>query len=150
MNRHKTTVSKANPPFPMTQTSTRSRRILIAAAIFGLTGVALGAFGAHGLAAKLNAAGMMHAWETAARYHLLTAIALVGAGAWARVAPAAAVDRIAWVARLWSIGTVLFSGSLYGIALGGPRWLGPVTPFGGLALLAGWGWVIAAALAKED
>jgi uncharacterized membrane protein YgdD (TMEM256/DUF423 family) len=134
----------------MTQTTLRSRRILIAAGIFGLTGVALGAFGAHGLAAKLNAGGMMHAWETAARYHLLHALALLGAGAWTRVAPAAAVNRLGWVARLWTVGTVLFSGALYWTALGGPRWLWPLPPTGGTLLLAGWACVIAAALAKED
>ena len=43
-----------------------------------------------------------------------------------------------WAARLWLIGVVLFSGSLYWLAVGGPRWLGPVTPLGGVALMAGW------------
>ena len=51
----------------------------------------------------------------------------------------------AWAVRLWAAGTVLFSGSLYALALGGPRWLGPVTPLGGAALIAGW--VLAAAAA---
>jgi uncharacterized membrane protein YgdD (TMEM256/DUF423 family) len=49
--------------------------------------------------------------------------------------------------RLWAAGTVVFSGSLYALALGGPRWLGPVTPLGGTALIAGWVLAAAAALA---
>lgn len=134
----------------MTPALAVSRRTFLFAAFFGLTGVALGAFGAHGLAAKLTEAGMTHAWETAARYHLLSALALLGAGAWARLAPAAAIYRICWVTRLWGMGTILFSGSLYGLALGGPRWLGPITPLGGVLLLLGWAVVAAAALAKED
>ena len=65
------------------------------------------------------------------------ALALAALAAWLRadVAPAAGLR---WVTRCWTAGTVLFSGSLYLLALGGPRWLGPVTPLGGLALLAGW------------
>jgi uncharacterized membrane protein YgdD (TMEM256/DUF423 family) len=134
----------------MTSAILHSRRTLLAAGLFGLSGVGLGAFGAHGLAEKLNAAGMMHAWETAARYHLMHAVALLGAGVWLRVAPAIATNRIVWAARCWSVGTALFAGSLYGLALGGPRLLGPVTPLGGIILLVGWMWIVAAALAKED
>lgn len=134
----------------MTPAIAVSRRTFVFAGLFGLTGVALGAFGAHGLAERLTANGMAHAWETGARYHLLHALALLGAGAWVRVAPSPATIRICWVTRLWGIGTILFSGSLYGIALGGPSWLGPVTPLGGVLLLLGWAGVVAAALAKED
>ncbi|HTU01958.1 MAG TPA: DUF423 domain-containing protein, partial [Candidatus Sulfotelmatobacter sp.] len=53
----------------------------------------------------------------------------------------------AWAVRLWIAGTALFSGSLYALALGGPRWLGPVTPVGGAALIAGWVLAAAAAVA---
>jgi uncharacterized membrane protein YgdD (TMEM256/DUF423 family) len=127
-----------------------SRKTFVAAGLFGLTGVALGALGAHALAAKLAERGMSHAWETAARYHLFHALAIFGAAIWLRHAPAAAFGRIGWAVRGWSLGLVLFSGSLYGLALGGPRWLGPVTPLGGVALMAGWVAVIAAAFAKED
>src|SRR4051812_29981225 len=98
----------------MTPAIATSRRALVFAGFFGLTAVAAGAFGAHALAERLNGIGMMHAWETAARYHLLHAIALLGAGAWVRVAPAAAATRICWVTRFWGLGTLLFSGSLYG------------------------------------
>ena len=128
----------------------RTRFPLLAAGFFGLTGVALGAMGAHALAATLAGRGMAHAWETAARYHLFHAVALLGAAVWLRTAAGAAASRMLWGARCWSAGIVLFSGSLYWLASGGPRWLGPVTPFGGIALMAGWVFVIAAAIAKEE
>ncbi len=111
------------------------RSMLVAAGVLGGAGVMLGAFGAHGLHEKLLASGMANAWETAVRYHLLHAVALVGLAAWAR---GAAPGAGSWVARCWVGGTILFSGSLYALALGGPRWLGPVTPLGGLLLTAGW------------
>ena len=126
------------------------RSILLAAGLFGATGVALGALGVHALEASLTERGMMHAWDTAARYQLFHAMALLGVAAWQRSASGAAASRAAWAARCWSAGIVLFSGSLYGIAAGGPRWLGPITPLGGVALIAGWGCLIAAALAKEE
>jgi uncharacterized membrane protein YgdD (TMEM256/DUF423 family) len=126
---------------------------LLAAAILGLTGVALGAFGAHGLKATLLERGMTQAWETAARYHLFHAIAALGAAAWLRGTLASAVvareGAMNWATRLWVIGVVLFSGSLYWLALGGPRWLGPVTPVGGVALMAGWLLVAVAAFGKR-
>jgi uncharacterized membrane protein YgdD (TMEM256/DUF423 family) len=105
---------------------------LLAAGILGLTGVAIGAFGAHALKATLVERGMIQAWETGSRYHLFHAIALVGVAAWVRsAAPGGGALLMSWAARLWCVGVVLFSGSLYWLALGGPRWLGPVTPFGG-------------------
>lgn len=123
---------------------------LLAAGILGLTGVALGAMGAHALKVTLIERGMTQAWETAARYHLFHAVALVGIGAWLRATPAGAGSRLmAWTTHLWCAGTVLFSGSLYWLALGGPRWLGPVTPFGGIALMIGWLLVAIAAFAKR-
>ncbi len=93
---------------------------------------------------------MAHAWDTGARYHVFHAVALLGTAAWLRAANTGPVNRILWAVRCWCVGTLLFSGSLYGLALGGPRWLGPVTPLGGLALMGGWLFVIAAALAKEE
>lgn len=130
------------------------RAPLLAAGFFGLSGVALGALGAHALAVSLAARGMTHAWETAAKYHLLHAVALLVTGLWLRFpaggAPAAAARRLAWAVRCWSAGIVLFSGSLYWLASGGPRWLGPITPLGGIALMAGWGLILAAALTRED
>ena len=74
-------------------------------------------------------------WDTAVRYQLVHAVALVALGAWReRVAGAA----LAWCAWGFVLGTVLFSGSLAALALGAPRMMGVVTPFGGLGLIAGW------------
>ena len=124
---------------------------LLAAGVLGLTGVALGAFGAHGLKATLVERGMMQVWETAARYHLFHAVALLGIAAWSQARPGRSDDRLmVWTARCWCAGAVIFSGSLYWIALGGPRWLGPITPLGGIALMVGWLLVTIAAFSKRD
>ena len=124
---------------------------LLAAGILGLTGVAIGAFGAHALKATLIERGMMQAWETGSRYHLFHAVALIGVAAWVRVAAGNTGARLMfWAARLWCVGIVLFSGSLYWLALGGPRWLGPVTPFGGVALMAGWLMLAIVACSKRE
>lgn len=125
------------------------RSTLLAAAALGATGVALGAFGAHGLKAFLLERGMLNAWETAARYQLLHAAALLGAAAWLRSAAGTGAKWIGRAAACWSVGVVLFSGSLYSLALGGPNWLGPVTPLGGVAFMLGWVLVGFAAIAKE-
>lgn len=117
------------------------------AGALGASGVALGAFGAHLLRASLDAAGTREVWETAVRYQLLHAVALLGFAGWTRGPERPGGVAGAWTTRLWAAGTVLFSGSLYGLALGGPRWLGPVTPLGGLALIAGWVSAAFAALA---
>jgi uncharacterized membrane protein YgdD (TMEM256/DUF423 family) len=105
----------------------------------------MGAFGAHALKGALEAAGTREAWETASRYQLLHAAALLGFAGWMRSSQGAAGRCAAWAVRLWAAGTLLFSGSLYGLALGAPRWLGPVTPLGGAALIAGWLFAAAAA-----
>ena len=96
--------------------------------------VALGAFAAHGLKARLGA-DLLAAFETGVRYQMFHALALL-AVAWACTRwPGALVQASGW---LFVAGTVLFSGSLYALALSGVRGLGIVTPFGGLAFLAGW------------
>lgn len=133
----------------MTVATKRFRGPLVAAGFFGLTGVALGAMGAHALATRLAERGMTANWETAATYHLFHAVALLAAAAWLRGAAAGAA-RMVWAARCWSAGIVLFSGSIYLLALGGPRWLGPVTPLGGVALMAGWACALAAAWDKTE
>lgn len=123
---------------------------ILAAGLLGAAGVALGAFGAHALKPALVERGMLEAWETASRYHLLHAVALFGTAGWLHGDPANPRSRIllatVWC---WCAGVVLFSGSLYGLAIGGPRWLGPVTPLGGLALIAGWLLVAIAAFRKR-
>jgi uncharacterized membrane protein YgdD (TMEM256/DUF423 family) len=99
-----------------------------------LVAVAAGAFGAHGLKARLSPE-MLAVFETGARYQMYHALALVAA-AWAAARwPGAAAT---WAGGLFVAGTVLFSGSLYALALTGVRWLGAVTPVGGVAFLAGW------------
>lgn len=109
------------------------RLIVLAAGLLGFTGVALGAFGAHALKETLVAKGTSATWQTAVLYHLLHAVALLALAGWAGNWPNAR-----WIGLCWSLGVILFSGSLYWLALGGPKLLGPVTPLGGLALLAGW------------
>ncbi len=111
-----------------------TRIITLAAALLGLSGVALGAFGAHALKPTLEANGSAETWKTAVLYHLVHAVALLALSGW-RDAHAGPSGK---VAVLWTAGVLLFSGSLYWLALGGPRFLGPVTPLGGLAFLSGW------------
>ena len=102
--------------------------------IAALIAVALGAFAAHGLKARLDAA-MLATCETGVRYHMYHALALF-AVAWAATRwPGGAVNASGW---LFVAGIVLFSGSLYALGLTGVRWLGAITPLGGLAFLAGW------------
>jgi uncharacterized membrane protein YgdD (TMEM256/DUF423 family) len=96
--------------------------------------VAAGAFGAHGLKARLDT-NMLAVFETAVRYQMYHAFALfVVAGAYARW-PGSPVSAAGWC---FIAGTAIFSGSLYLLSLTGIRWLGAITPLGGVALLAGW------------
>jgi uncharacterized membrane protein YgdD (TMEM256/DUF423 family) len=108
-------------------------RTVIAAALLGLLGVAAGAFGAHGLESRIGPE-QLEWWATGARYQQIHAVALLvvgaGAGAWTRWRGRAAACFIA--------GMLVFAGTLYAMALGGPRILGAVTPIGGLLLMTGW------------
>lgn len=106
------------------------------AAGFAFLGVALGAFGAHALKTTLQASGMMDAWNKAVLYHLVHAVALVA------LALSGAGNRASYF--LLAAGIVLFSGSLYTMALTNVRALGAVTPLGGLCFLAGWAWLVIA------
>ncbi len=109
--------------------------IRIAAALCFLA-VALGAFGAHSLRSTLEAHGMLDAWNKAALYHFIHAIALLV------LALYGIINRGTW--WLLFAGVFLFSGSLYLMALTNLRWLGAITPVGGLCFLAGWAWLIIA------
>lgn len=104
-------------------------------AILGGLAVALGAFGAHGLKGRVEA-DLLQVFETAARYHMYHALALILVGLAAQRAPGAAVTASGWC---FTAGILLFSGSLYTMTLTGQRWLGAITPLGGLAFIAGWG-----------
>jgi uncharacterized membrane protein YgdD (TMEM256/DUF423 family) len=110
------------------------RWIALAAGLFGFTGVALGAFGAHALKETLALHSSATTWQTAVLYHLVHSVALLAAARWA----IAGSTAIVWIARLWVAGILFFSGSLYWLSLGGPKFLGPITPLGGLAFLLGW------------
>jgi uncharacterized membrane protein YgdD (TMEM256/DUF423 family) len=107
----------------------------IAAALCFLA-VALGAFGAHALKQTLETHGMLDVWNKAVLYHFIHAIALLV------LALYGAANRGAW--WLLFAGIVVFSGSLYVMALTNLRWLGVITPIGGLCFLAGWAWLIIA------
>jgi uncharacterized membrane protein YgdD (TMEM256/DUF423 family) len=111
-----------------------TRLFFTLAAISAFLAVAAGAFGAHALRARL-APDLLAVFETGARYQMYHALALVAA-AWAVQRWPGALP--AWAGWLFVAGTLLFSGSLYALALTGVRWFGAITPFGGVAFLAGW------------
>jgi uncharacterized membrane protein YgdD (TMEM256/DUF423 family) len=103
-------------------------------AVFAFIGVAAGAFGAHALQTRL-APERLATFEVAVRYQMYHALALF-AVAWAATRwPVSAVNAAGW---LFVFGILVFSGTVYGLALGGPRWLGAITPIGGLSFLVGW------------
>lgn len=110
------------------------RLFAVLGACSGLIGVAAGAFAAHALRTRLPP-DLLAVFETGARYQIYHALALL-AVAWA--AGRWQAGTVAWAGWLFVVGTILFSGSLYLLALSGQRWLGAVTPFGGVALLGGW------------
>ena len=113
-----------------------TKLLMVFACFTGLTGVVLGAFGAHALKNRLSP-DSLHTWETAVEYQLFHSLALLiscvlalqwGDSGWLR-----------WSGGAFALGMLLFSGSLYILSLTtGMRWLGPVTPIGGLALIVGW------------
>ena len=106
------------------------------AAILCFLAVALGAFGAHALRSTIESHGMADAWNKAVLYHFIHAIALLV------LALYGSANRGAW--WLLFAGIFLFSGSLYTMALTNLRWLGVITPVGGLCFLAGWAWLVIA------
>jgi uncharacterized membrane protein YgdD (TMEM256/DUF423 family) len=103
----------------------------------GVLGVLAGAFGAHKLKDMLTSTGMLSTWNTAVLYNLIHVPALLAAILFSLAKP----EPSPWVAKAclcWLLGILLFSGSLYSLALGGPHSLGPVTPLGGVFLILGW------------
>jgi len=110
------------------------QRATVAGAVFAALAVAAGAFGAHALRNSLSA-DQLAAYETAARYQMYHALALLLA---AQLAPRRSPALLRAGCRLFIAGIVLFSGSLYVLALTGRRWFGAITPLGGVAFLAGW------------
>lgn len=110
------------------------RKLLALGALSGGIAVALGAFAAHALKARLDPL-LLVTFETGARYQMYHALALLAVGC---LAERASSRLLAASGALFVAGTLLFSGSLYALALTGSRGLGAVTPFGGVAFLAGW------------
>ena len=111
-----------------------SRYFASIAAVSAFLGVAAGAFGAHALRARL-APDMLQVFETGARYQMYHAFGLFVAAWLVSNGPCPWGERAGWA---FILGTLLFSGSLYALAFSGVRALGAVTPFGGVAFLAGW------------
>lgn len=103
------------------------------AAVSGVLAVVTGAFGAHGLKDRLTP-DQLASWATASQYHLIHSVALLALALFA----ASSGKSIRLPASLFSTGIVLFSGSIYLLLLTKMRWLGPITPIGGLILILGW------------
>ncbi len=105
------------------------------AALTGLFGVGLGAFGAHALKAHLEAGGYMDTWRTAVLYHLVHAVVILALALFSS-------PRF-WAAYWWILGgIIIFCGSLYLLAVVHVSWLGAITPIGGVAFMIGWGMII--------
>lgn len=107
---------------------------LLLSAFAGFSGVAMGAFAAHGLKSRLSA-DYLAVFQTGTHYQLIHALALLGVAILAPIAPGRLVNL---AGGFFAVGIVLFSGSLYALTLSGIAKLGIITPFGGLAFLAGW------------
>lgn len=119
-----------------------SRQFILLGIGFAFLGVAFGAFGAHALNSTLTANGRLETFETAVRYQMYHALALI-AVAW--LAEKWPVRLVRWAGWLFAAGILLFSGSLYILAIFNLRVMGAVTPLGGAAFLAGWaclGWTV--------
>ena len=121
------------------------RTFLLAGAVAGLIAVAFGAFGAHGLRGRLSP-DMLAVFETGVRYHMYHALALLLTAALASRDALHGSRAIAAAGWLFIAGIVLFSGSLYALAVTGVTVLGAITPIGGVAFLAGWAALAIAAL----
>ncbi len=110
------------------------RVFFVLGALSAFIAVAAGAFGAHGLKSRMSAE-MLSVFEVGVRYQMYHALALI-AVAWVQAKyPSSIVTTGGW---FFVIGTILFSGSLYLLSVSAVRWLGAITPLGGLAFLAGW------------
>lgn len=120
------------------------RQFIIIGSTFALIAVLLGAFGAHALKEGLVANGTLEVWKTAVNYQMWHAVALILCGF---LQNNSATYRLS--AALFGFGIISFSGSLYWLALGGPKWLGPVTPLGGICFILGWLLVIVTQLKQS-
>jgi uncharacterized membrane protein YgdD (TMEM256/DUF423 family) len=121
-----------------------SKQIFMTASILLSLAVALGAFGAHSLKAHLSAE-MLQTYKTGVEYHFYHALGLLLIGVLSISYPSSLLN---WSAILMAIGIVLFSGSLYVLAISGIKWIGAVTPLGGLSFIAGWIFLLVAVWKK--
>ncbi|MCP3907360.1 MAG: DUF423 domain-containing protein [Oceanicoccus sp.] len=112
-----------------------AKTLLIIAAISGLLAVAIGAFGAHGLKGRVTT-DLMAVYQTGVQYHFYHTLALLLVGILMLQFPE--VSLLTWTGWLFIAGIIIFSGSLYVMALTGIKWLGAITPIGGVAFIAGW------------
>lgn len=112
-----------------------ARGLALAGALAAVLAVLLGAFGAHGLKGRLSPE-LFGVYQTAVQYHFYHALGLFAVAWVATQTPESVLAKWAGIALV--AGIVLFSGSLYGLSLTGVRWLGAITPLGGLAFIAGW------------
>lgn len=112
---------------------------ILLASINGFLAVALGAFAAHALRERLSSE-LLNTFQTAVQYHMYHALALFGVGLLLMNYPNATLPRIS--GYLFLLGIILFSGSLYILSVSGIRWLGAITPLGGVSLLAAWACLI--------
>jgi uncharacterized membrane protein YgdD (TMEM256/DUF423 family) len=110
---------------------------IIVAAISGALAVVAGAFGAHGLRDKVTP-DQLSAWSTACQYHLIHSVVLLALALYAMSGVGEGDRAIRLPASLFLAGMLLFCGSIYLLVLAPQRWLGPITPVGGLFLIAGW------------
>ncbi len=133
-------------PYENPDVSKTANMFLCIGALAAFLGVALGAFGAHALRTRLTAE-MLSVWKTAVEYQFYHALGLLAVGLLTLHRPASRL--LAWSGGLMTAGVILFSGSLYALALSGAGWLGFVTPFGGVSLLLAWACVLAALLRRE-
>lgn len=110
---------------------------LLTTAANGLLAVGLGALGAHALNDRLLARDMLTSWQTASTFQLIHAVSALAVFSWALIdqTRAARLYRVGW---FWLIGSLLFAGSIYCLALGGPKSMWPATPLGGILFMLGW------------
>ncbi|MFZ6733094.1 DUF423 domain-containing protein [Undibacterium sp. Ji42W] len=122
----------------------QARSFIAIAAVLMFIGVAAGAFGAHGLKQMLSA-DMLAIWQTAVTYQMVHGLGMLGLGIMLQQQDNALLRKAAWAML---IGVMIFSGSLYALALTGVRILGAMTPLGGVAFLAGWAMLAWAAIRR--
>lgn len=117
----------------------KAQSTIFCGAILAFFAVAIGAFGAHAWQAILQAHATSTIFATASQYHFIHALGLLWLGLYQTLQPSQNSNTaLSWTAILFLCGTLIFSGSLYALALSGSRWLGAITPIGGLLLLAAW------------